>query len=190
MIWLAALTLAAQDAQSIECSLIIEPDGASHHLSVQCDGESESATELASYLSAKAAQIGPISSPVHSADRTFQVHYDDVSQTWVAPNIWAQFGPPSPPASAMRRMNSGRCGVAGIISADGSLADLEVVCHAERNRIASDFEDALRRSARNWRLLPVNEGECFAFPMDYRMSDETLDSVNLEQLCQELDATP
>lgn len=189
MIWLAALALAAQDTQLVECGVLPEQDDSTYRLSIQCEGDSEDSEALERQLSELAAQVGPVTQPVHSADRGFQVRYDPGEQSWVVPNIWLQFGPPSPPSSAMRRMSSARCGVAGIVTTNGSLSDLQVECEAARNRVASDFEGAIRHAARNWRLLPVNEGSCFAFPMDYRFSDEALDAVPPERLCDAIVGT-
>ncbi len=189
MIWLAALILATQDAQSVECVILPEQDDDTYRLSIQCEGGSEETEALERQLSELAAQVGPITQPVHSADRDFQARYDSHAQNWVAPNIWLQFGPPSPPSSAMRRMSSARCGVAGVVAMNGSLSDLQVECVAARNRVASDFEDAIRRAARNWRVLPVNEGSCFAFPMDYRFSDEVLDAAPSQGLCDAIMGT-
>lgn len=189
MIWLAALALAAQDPQSVECAVLPEQNDSAYSLSVQCEGDGEQTNALERQLSELAAQVDSVTQPVHPADRGFQVRYNPGAQSWVTPNIWLQFGPPSPPSSAMRRMSSARCGVAGIVAMNGSLSDLQVECVAARNRVASDFEDAIRRAARNWRLLPVNEGSCFAFPMDYRFSDEALDAVTPERLCDAIVGT-
>ena len=171
MIWLAALILAAQDTQRVECSLngVFErndPRRAPTQITVQCpgghDGVQAEAERLLAQMELPSRRLARFSSYNVSESLTFQRE----GESWQAfPGQWVLTTHILFPTRAAEYGATHMvCAFAARPTENGSLNEPEVTCLSDVERAERILSQTLREELQSWRLAPT--------PYDYCMNEQ------------------
>ena len=202
MIWLAALALAAQDTQLVECGLRgvserDDPRRAPEQIAAQCpeghDGLQAEADRVLAQIDLPSRRLARFSS-YSVADR---LAFQRDGAVWQAlPGQWLlKTDIIFPTRAAEYGATHMVCAFAARPTSDGALNDPNVVCLSDVDRAERTLSRALHQELQNWRLAPtpyeycMNEqlyvGAQIITPSGAQAETQMPDPARLPDLCRE-----